>query len=359
MKKIAFLLALAATTLTGAAQQYNIKGKAPQGVEWVYIVNLSSSKQVDSVAVAKDATFALQGDAKKQPFAILYTDSDHETPVVLDGNISVDLATREASGTEENRLLTMTQKEFRPAFEELRKASQQATQLRKEGVDRNDPRFVAAFETYVKKSEEIAALTTKVSKEYPKNIFTAYYIANFSQMLEEATLVELAKMKIAALDTKLLEPIKSYIESMSKRSVGSPVPNLTMADPNGVVRNLTDFCGKGNYVLVDFWASWCGPCRHEMPAVRALYEKYHTSKGFDIVGVSLDDDKEKWTAAIKSLNMSWHHISDLKGWQTEATKVYGISGIPFTVLVGPDGKIVATGLRAEELGEKLKSIYGE
>lgn len=358
MKKFLLLLSLAATAMTGAAQRYTIVGKAPKGAKQVYMTNLQTPKHIDSVAVATDGSFKFEGDAQKKPFAILYS-MEKEMPVVLNGSVKLDLEQQELSGSEENVRLNAAQKEFKPHYEALRAASQTASKLLKDNVDRNDPRFVNAYQSYQEKVQAIADFTAKVTKENAQYIFPAHYIVNFAQALDEEVLMELASMKGAAFETEILRPIKARLEALSKRSVGSPLPDLKMPTPTGAVKSLSDFCGKGNYVLVDFWASWCGPCRREMPALRAIYEKYNKTKGFDIVGVSLDDDKTKWTTAIKSLNLPWHHISDLKGWQSAATEAYGISGIPFTVLVGPDGKIVATGLRAEELAEKLKEIYGE
>ncbi len=139
----------------------------------------------------------------------------------------------------------------------------------------------------------------------------------------------------------------------AKTAKGQPAPLFSMADSDGKMINLADFRGK--YVLIDFWASWCGPCRKENPNVVNAYRKYH-DKGFEILGVSLDTKKDAWLGAIKADGLTWNHVSDLKGWANAAAAVYGVKSVPASFLIGPDGKVVAKDLRGEELHKMLESV---
>ena len=130
-------------------------------------------------------------------------------------------------------------------------------------------------------------------------------------------------------------------------------PDITMPDVNGNPVSLNSY--KGKYVLVDFWASWCGPCRQENPNVVEAYNKYK-DKNFTILGVSLDQDRAAWLQAIQKDNLTWTQISDLKYWESAAVPAYGIEGIPFNVLLDPQGKIIASGLRGEGLISKLEEV---
>jgi peroxiredoxin len=130
-------------------------------------------------------------------------------------------------------------------------------------------------------------------------------------------------------------------------------PDLTMTDVNGKQISISNFRGK--YLLVDFWASWCSPCRQENPNVVAAYNRFK-DKNFTILGVSLDQDKAAWQQAITKDGLGWNHMSDLKQWESQAVKAYGFEGIPFNVLIDPQGKIIASGLRGEELQNKLAEV---
>ena len=155
-------------------------------------------------------------------------------------------------------------------------------------------------------------------------------------------------------------PNDPYVKHLNDRlkSVllpGMEAPEISMKDTEGNTRRLSDLRGK--VVLIDFWASWCGPCRRENPNVVKLYKKYH-DRGFEIYSVSLDKEKSAWLKAIKDDGLVWpNHVSDLNGWTSSGGKTYGIMSVPSTVLVDKDGKIIARNLRGSELEKKLSEIF--
>ena len=146
--------------------------------------------------------------------------------------------------------------------------------------------------------------------------------------------------------------IKEMTDKQKKTAVGTQFVDFEMQTPEGKAVKLSDYVGKGKVVLVDFWASWCGPCRREMPNLVETYAKYK-GKNFEIVGVSLDQDGAAWKEAIKKMNMTWPQMSDLKFWQSEGAQLYAVNSIPHTVLIDGSGKIIARGLHGEELQAKI------
>ena len=201
-------------------------------------------------------------------------------------------------------------------------------------------------------------IVREIIRDNRDNELPAKYIKDAMYQLSYEDLKSALDPRTAYYHNADLDAAKQLLAGYEKRAPGKQFHELTMKDVADQDVALSQWVGKGNYVLVDFWASWCGPCRQEMPYVVSAYEQYH-GKGFEVVGVSFDQKKDAWVKAIQQLGMKWPQMSDLKGWKCAAAEAYGVSSIPSNVLVDPTGKIVAMDLRGDNLLNKLKGIYGE
>jgi peroxiredoxin len=180
----------------------------------------------------------------------------------------------------------------------------------------------------------IETSTTAIKQKQPNYKYTESLVSNVSQY-------------------------KTYLEQKAAKSKGNPAavgkeaPEFILPDTKGKMVSLSSF--KGKYILLDFWASWCGPCRQESPTVVKAYQKFKGDK-FDILSVSLDDDKEKWLNAIAKDHLTWTHVSDLKAWESSVVRLYQVEGIPATFLLDPKGVVIARDLRGPALENTLQEL---
>ena len=237
----------------------------------------------------------------------------------------------------------------------IRSLSDQYNAAMMDGVmtDSLDSELTSAYE---KVADEAKDLNYNFIKNNIDNELGQYIFMTSSGMFDADQQKEILAMTNDEYKSKKnIKRIVDRLEASESVAIGNEFVDFTMKNPEGEYISLSDFAGKGKYVFVDFWASWCGPCRDEMPNVVNAYNKYK-NKDFEIVGVSLDKDHDKWIQGIKDLNMAWPQMSDLKLWESSVVELYAIQSIPHTVLLDKEGKIIAKNLRGEMLDAKLAEL---
>jgi len=252
------------------------------------------------------------------------------------------------AGNSENVKYMLQIMETSKSLEDKVKAWNQELQKDPKAQARIEPLFqVAQKETLTKIKSMLPQMGTKL---------VALWATNFLPADSEfATLEEVGeRFKKARPNHPQVRPFLENLKRIRGANVGSDAPEINLPTPSGEQLALSSL--KGKYVLLDFWASWCGPCRQENPNVVKTYAKYKDS-GFEILGVSLDKDKNAWIKAIENDKLSWKHVSDLQYWNSVAAQAYGVNAIPMTFLVGPDGKILAKGLRGPSLEKYLADLF--
>ena len=356
MKTRLYPLAAAAILLAacGGNPGYTVTGtvEGAQDGDLVYLVKMEGRQLVrlDSATV-KGGAFSLKGRQDTAQVRYLTHLAPEQCTVAMDfflenGDIKVNLseASSSATGTPANDA-------YQAVRDKLNGISTQMSDIYEQMADTTltpDQRQAKTDEL-----EDLSEQLTEATKQaIGQNIGNAAGIYLLKQNYYQMELDELEPLMAQipaqfAQDADIVR-IKDNVEKMKATAPGQKFTDFEMQTPDGKPVKLSDYAGQGKVVLVDFWASWCGPCRREMPNLVDLYAKYK-GKGLEIVGVSLDRDAESWKKGIEQLGITWPQMSDLKYWQCEGAQLYAVSSIPHTLLIGPDGTILQRGLHGDEL----------
>ena len=359
MKKLFYLLAACPFFLAACESEpsYKITGVAPNMADstMIYMQKVVGRKLVklDSAMVIKGAfSFSGRQDTAVHRYVTGKSEGKrYRTDFFLEnGQIAMNLADESSvTGTPCNDAYHA----FLTAFNAAKKEQQAIYATRPENEEQRAEMMKKLNATHTQMCDaSYNHINLNVTNSVGAYLFPEY--VDFLTHEQQKDL--LAQMPEEYKSDRQIVKIIQRVELLDKTGVGQPFTDFEMPDSNGKMAKVSDFVSKNKYTLVDFWASWCGPCRAEMPHVIEAYKKYN-KQGFGVVGVSLDDDESKWKKSIKDWGMTWPHISDLKGFECEGATLYGINAIPATVLIAQDGTIVARNLRGKALEEKLEELF--
>lgn len=225
-----------------------------------------------------------------------------------------------------------------------------------EAMSKRDQEAIKSIQNQAMEMEAAHGKLIKETLEGMKGSFASLAAISMLDLKNEFMFVDqmVSDLNQKYPNTKMIQTLANQLDDMRALSIGQIAPEISLPDPQGNLVNLSDLRGK--YVLIDFWAAWCRPCRQENPNVVRLYNEYN-EKGFEVFGVSLDRTKEAWVKAIEEDQLTWTQVSDLKYFNSAAAALYQINAIPATYMLDPEGRIIAKDLRGSSLENKLKEIF--
>ena len=356
------VLALMIFSCQKAKDEFSIKGTIA-GVETgkVYLQKLVDGRpqSVDTADIV-DGKFAFTGKMAMPDIRILRLDEqDYFAQMFLD-NSNVKVVANKDSLQATKITGSPSQDIFQVYRTELERMNKEVANLQEKYQSAMSNGNVAEAKKaeidYMAMMDNMKVFTKNFVKENNTSVVSAYLtLVQLAPQLEVTELDSIiVKFPAEISESEYVIKLKEMSEGLKKTAVGALAPDFTMNDSSGNPVQLSSLRGK--VVMIDFWASWCGPCRQENPNVVKLYQQYN-AKGFEILGVSLDKSKEEWVKAIADDQLSWVHVSDLQFWQNTAARLYSVNSIPQTYLLDKEGKIIAKGLRSEQLAAKLSELF--
>ncbi len=362
MKKIIIVLT-AVVALWGCSQapKYEIQGHldGAQG-GWVYLSQQQEGKivHVDSAEI-KDGNFTMTGTLDhpdiyylqvqdKRGALLLFMENNN---LKVTGNVdSLWLARAEGSPYQDD--YNAYQELLNPFEEQYRALYGQWQQARMTG---NEALAKKIEEEYDSLNQEQQKIDEKFIEEHPNSLVSPYLLRSMAYNMEGDEMQKyLDELDTSFNSITFVKELQDWAEAKKRVAEGQKAPEFALADTSGNTVSLSSLLGKG-YLLIDFWAAWCSPCRQENPNLVKTYQKYH-DKGFDIIGVSLDQDRNAWVGAIQKDGLPWTQVSALQGWQDETAKLYAVRSIPSNFLLDKDGIIVGRNLRGDDLKKKLSEL---
>ncbi len=344
-EKKGFVVKGTITNLTGT--QLTIQELTPKGLVFI-----------DSATVAPDGSFEFNGNISERTFcviqmnnsaAVLVVDSMAEIVMTIDANKPEEFTIKGSGETEKLKQLLKVNNKYMQLVQAIEgKYAQYGDNIPPLAVQEQ----IRGEYDSIMKAREVEMQQTAMQLE---NSLVPYFATNYLMPQANFDFLKQVDAKYYAefSKSKYAQELHKRIEVLGKTAIGSVAPDVVLQDPFGKTISLSSLRGKT--VLVDFWASWCRPCREESPNLVKAYNKYKT-RGFEVFSVSLDDNREAWQKAINDDKLLWTHVSDLMKWNSSVVNLYNIESIPFTVLIDADGKIIAKNLRGKALDEKLAEI---